>query len=231
MPAKKSVAKTKKTTSKSKDTAESFSENIKDSKKSSEVAPSRKNTLLSKKITWIALGLGVIVLIAALANKYFVVAWVDNKPITRVELINSLQNRYGKDMTEELIVENLLLSEAAKRKIAISTDDINKEIKNLEDKNGGSDKFNQMLTTNGLTRNDLSKLLRIQLIREKMFSNGTEVSDKELQEYIDQNKEQLPEVTEEVKTSLKDQLKQQKMATNFNNWLSENLKSARVKRI
>lgn len=231
MPAKKSVAKTKKTTSKSKDTAESFSENIKDSKKSSEVAPSRKNTLLSKKITWIALGLGVIVLIAALANKYFVVAWVDNKPITRVELINSLQNRYGKDMTEELIVENLLLSEAAKRKIAISTDDINKEIKNLEDKNGGSDKFNQMLTTNGLTRNDLSKLLRIQLIREKMFSNGTEVSDKELQEYIDQNKEQLPDITEEVKTSLKDQLKQQKMATNFNNWLSENLKSARVKRI
>lgn len=191
----------------------------------------KSQSIFSRRITWIALIIGVVLLLLALANKYLVIAWVDGKPVTRLQLVQSLQNRYGKDMTEELIVEKLLLSEASKKNITVSQKDIDAEVKKLETQNGGADKFKEMLTSNGLTRDDLSKLIKIQLIREKMFATDTDVTDAELNKYIEDNKTQLPEITDEVKASLKDQLKQQKMATNFNKWLTDNLKSSRVKRI
>src|SRR5437763_1391236 len=68
-----------------------------------------------QKSLYIILGLVGLAVVLFLISKYMVVAWVDNKPITRFEYYSSLEKKYGKDVREQLIVEKLINDEAQKR--------------------------------------------------------------------------------------------------------------------
>lgn len=178
---------------------------------------------------------GAAVLLAVLGNKYLIVAWVDKKPVTRFEYYANLDKRYGKDLREELIVEKLINDEAINRKVSVTNTDIANESKKLEEAQGGADKLNQILQMQNLSRNDLSRLLRLQLLRQKLFGSGINISDDEVNKYIDTNKETFAspsaEVDKQTKESVREQLKQTKINSSFNSWLTEALKSSRVIRL
>ncbi len=194
-----------------------------------------KKFQLSKRGYFLLTLIGLLVILFVLGNKFLVVAWVDKKPITRFEFYNALEKRYGKDLKDELIVERLLNDEAAQKKIVVTDNDVNNEIKKIEDQQGGADKLNQVLSLQNLTRDDLKRLVKLQLLRTKIFSDGVVITDQDVTSYIDANKDVIQKdangnVDDKTKQSIKDQLKQQKINDNFNKWLSENLNGPRVNR-
>lgn len=180
-------------------------------------------------IAAVVVGLG---LLAFVASKYLVVAWVDNKPISRFDLMGELDKRYGKDTREQLIVQSLIASEAQKKNVSVSDVDIDAEVQKIETEQGGADKLNQALQMQGISQGEFRNLVRLQLLRQKLFSGGTSVSDGEVEAYITENKAQLPEtIDDKIKSSIKDELLQQKTAATYSAWLKDAIAGSRVKRI
>ena len=191
---------------------------------------STNRSLKSKKLFIPLLLLGI-VLLAFLASRLLVVAWVDNKPITRWDYYKTLDAKYGKEIKEQLIVQQLVESEANKRKVTVSQDELNQEIQKIETEQGGADKLNQILQIQGISQDEFKSLVKLQIMKQKMFAQDVAVSDDEVNKYIEENKAQFDTVDDQLKANLKEELLQQKINTNFNNWLQGVLESPRVKRV
>lgn len=185
-----------------------------------------------RKVFWGLLVVAGLVLLGWLTSKYLVVAWVDGQPVTRIELMGELEKRYGKDTREQLVIQKLIANEAKNRGTNVSEEDINTEIKRIEQEQGGADKLKEVLQMQGISQPEFRNLVRLQLLRQKMFGVNVSVADKEVDQYIEQNKAQLPEeIDNALKLRIKEEIKQKKVATDYNTWLQEALNGTRVKRI
>ncbi len=225
---KKKAAKSKKVLKPKKETTLSVS-NTTVMKLSSLREKLNFSKLYSQKRLFILIGLVVLVVLVVLASKYIVVAWVDKKPVTVFEYYSELDKKYGKDVKEQIIVERLVNSEASNRGINISGQDLENEIKRIETEQGGADKLNQILEIQGISQNEFKKLVRLQLIKQKMFEGNISISEDDVKKYIDDNK--VTEVDDKMREQIKTQLKMQKINTEFNNWLKGALQSSRVMRV
>ncbi len=84
-----------------------------------------------------------------------------------------------------------------------------------------------------MTRKDLEENYRLNLLVEKILSERIQVTDEEVQKYIDDNSESFPEGTdmESVKTIIVEQLKQQKMSTEYQSFINELKEKADIKTV
>ncbi|EKD91266.1 MAG: hypothetical protein ACD_30C00033G0001 [uncultured bacterium] len=71
-----------------------------------------------------------------------------------------------------------------------------------------------------------------------MFGKDVAIADAEVEKFLEDNKAQLPDMTEasaeakqKLNSEIKDQLLQQKINENFNQWLTTNLSGSRVSRL
>jgi parvulin-like peptidyl-prolyl isomerase len=183
---------------------------------------------ISRKVLYAIAGILGLVLLALVINKFLVIAWVNNKPISWFEYYKNLDKRYGKDLKEELIVEKLLVDEGKSKGINLNDSEVDAEIQKIETEQGGKEKFDEILTAQGISRPDLKKLVGLQLIRKKLFEKDATVSAEEVEKYIQDNKSQLPEVDDKLRQNIKDQLTQQKASESFNKWLSDAVNSSKV---
>lgn len=161
--------------------------------------------------------------------KLLVIGWVDQTPLNRISYYRQLDAKYGKDLKEQIITEQLIDNEAKKRGVTASEDDINQEIKKLEDQNGGAANLDQLLKSRGITRSELRNQVRLyRVLVTKMFGANVTVSDDEVNKYLEANKNQIKEATDQVKAQIKEELKFQKIGEAFNSWLTQARASNRV---
>lgn len=188
---------------------------------------------------------GVLAL-AYIGYKYLIVGWVDNTPITRIEMYKNLEERYGKDMREQIITERLILNEAQNKGIIISNEEIDSEIKKVETQQGGADKLDQILQLQNISRSELTRQIKLQIIITKLFGDNVLITDQKVDEYIKSNQNQLgllnqdgttttgdnseASVSAQQRQELKDQLKQQEISQKFSDWLKDAVNGSRVKR-
>ncbi len=211
-------------------TEETFSEVDADTKKP-------KTKVITRGYMYAVLGVLVLIGLFFAVSRFWIVAWVDNKPITKFELDALLEKRDQGKTTEELIVERLVVSEGKKQKLVVSDAETDAEVKKIEDSQGGAEQLDQILKVQQLSREDFRKLVELQLLKQKLFGGGISVSDEELEKYITDNKDSLPaelfsqpnsSEAAQYKNNLKEQLKQMKINENFNKWLTETISSSRV---
>ncbi len=189
---------------------------------------------------FIAIAATIIVLggLVYLISKYAIIGWVDNKPITKFQLYSNLEKRYGNDTREQLIVEQLILSEAKQKNLSVSDEELAAEIANIEQQQGGADQLAQILQVQGISQDEFRNLVKLQLFRTKIFGEGVNVTDEQVNQYITENQESLPAATagaaqaekDQLRKDVMDQLKQQEISQKFNQWLQTTLQSDRVKR-
>lgn len=199
--------------------------------------PGKKQSL---KKWWIITALGVIAavsLLGYLGYKNMVLAWVDNTPITKLTLYKQLEEKYGKDFTEQLISEALILKEAEAKGVQVSETDIDAEIKKIEDQQGGADKLKQAMDAQNVTMIQLRNQIKYKQMIDKSFGKDVTISDQEVNDYMEKNKEQIPPVenmqaseSAKLKQQVADSLKAEKINKSFQDWLRESLQSSRVKR-
>ena len=176
----------------------------------------------------------VVILIAAVLfylKGLFVVALVNGQPITRIAVIKELEKQGGKQTLSSLVNQTLILQEAKKKNINVSQEEIGKSAKQIEDslKKQGQN-LDTALAVQGMTRQDFLMQLKLRSLVEKLLADQIKVTDKEIVDYIEKNKDTLPTnlKEDEIKKGVKEQLKQQKLASKSQEWLIGLQKSAKI---
>lgn len=175
----------------------------------------------------IALVLGVLYLL----RSFFVAAIVNGQPITRLSVISQLEKTGGQQALDGLVTESLIFQEARKRGVSISDQEVDNSILELENniKEQGQD-LDVMLSYQGMTRDDLTYQIRLQKLLEKMLEDKVAISNEEVDQYLEENKELLPENTspEDLRVMAQDNLRQTKFSTEVQNFLAEIKNSASI---
>ena len=184
-----------------------------------------------KKKLIIVLGVFCLALFLFNYKHLFVVALVNNRPITRLALVRELEKQTGQQVLDTLITKSLILQEADKQNIRIGPERIEEKMKELEEqvKSQGAD-LDTLLQERGQTRKSLGEEIRVQLIIEEILGKDIEVTEAELQNYFEENKEFLGEDAsfEEIKEDLREELKQQKTNERITSWLEELRQNAKI---
>ena len=91
-------------------------------------------------------------------------------------------------------------------------------------------KLDEALALQGATRDDLRKGLRINKLVTKMVGKDVKVTDKEILDYIEANRESLPqgETDEQLRKTVKEQLTQQALGAKAQAWVAELQKKAKI---
>jgi len=184
-----------------------------------------------KKKLIIVLGVFCLALFLFNYKHLFVVALVNNRPITRLALVRELEKQAGQQVLDTLITKSLILQEADRQNIKIEPERIEEKLKEIEEqvKSQGTD-LDTLLQEQGQTRKSLGEEIRIQLIAEEILGKDIEVTEAELQNYFEENKEFLGEDAsfEEIKEGLREELKQQKTNERITSWLEELRQNAKI---
>lgn len=152
-----------------------------------------------------------------------VAATVNGRPITRLSLLSELEKQDGKQVLQSLLTKEIIRQEAAKNNVTVSKDEINAEIAKVEEtikKQGQT--LDQALATQGWSRADLEDQIRTQLLVEKLLAGKIAVTDKEVDDYIKENK------STESKDTILNLLKQQKLMTAYQAWIQDLLSKAKI---
>ncbi len=198
------------------------------------VAP--KTNGLSEKIKnpKLLIGLGVIVLVVALVYLFrsqFVVAIVNGQPISRTAFNTQLEQQSGKDVLNSLITKSLLDQYAASKHVSVSQSEIDSDTKKIEQQlSAQGQTLDQALAARGMTRSQFIDQLRLQKLVEKLLGNNIKVSDKEVQDYIEQHKDQLGDTSnmDEIKAQVRAQLEQDKLSSQAQQLVAKLQKDAHI---
>lgn len=190
---------------------------------------------LLPKVSPLTYVIGAVVIVAVVGAVFFknlfVVARVNGQLVTRLELNSELERLAGKQAINSLVTKVLIQQESNRRKVTVSDKETNDAIAKLSAdlKKQGQD-LDKLLVAQGMTKESLKEQMRIQTLVEKMFSKDVKVTDKEVTDYIEKNKEQLPTTQDEasLKNSVSQQLKQQKLSEVFQNWIATAQKNASI---
>ncbi len=155
--------------------------------------------------------------------RFFLVASVNGQLIGRLTIIQELEKQGGKKTLEVIISKTLINQEAKKRKVNISQKDIDAEIQKIETNvTAQGSTLDQALQQQGMTKNDLTDEIKLQLLVTKMVDNNISVTDKEIDDYLTNQKAQsslssaqpAPELTrDQAKGAIKQQKLQAKIQT------------------
>ncbi len=106
---------------------------------------------------------------------------------------NPIYNIFKDKVTNELIVKTLLDEEIAKRKITVSQDDVQAELKSIIDKVGSKEELNKILKQREITNQQFTEDLKTQ-IRIKKLVNSIEkinITDKDAEKYYNTHKNEF----------------------------------------
>lgn len=162
----------------------------------------------------------------------FVAATVNGQPITRPYLVQELERQGGKQTLNTLITKTLIFQEAKKQGVTIEKKEIDEELTKVKENLASrGQNLDQILQDQGLTKESLEEQIRMEKLIEKLIGKNVQISDGEVEEYIEKNKESFPDNqdSKQVRETVKAQLRQQKMSSEFQVWLEDLRKAASIK--
>lgn len=191
---------------------------------------SDKSSGLGSKIGIVAVI--VLLLLAFVAYKYKYVltpASVNGQPIYVWDYLWKLHNQFGQDEINSLTTELMIKQAVADSKVSVSKDEIEKEVKNVEQQASSSGGLTAVLAAQRMTMDEFRTRIQLQLAVKKVLSSKIQVTDQEVDDTYKKNKDfykGLPEA--EAKKEVKQQLEDQKFQTEVSTWLSEVRSKAKV---
>jgi parvulin-like peptidyl-prolyl isomerase len=189
-----------------------------------------KSTINNPRI-YIPIILIVLAILIYVFRSWFIVAIVNGQPISRTAFVHELEARNGKQILNELVVRTLVFQEANKKHISISQKEIDDALKGINDQlSQQGQTLDGALAARGMTKADFEDQIKMQKLIEKMLGNQVAVSDQEVNDYIDKNKDTFPPslTGDELKKQVKQQLQQQKLSDKAGLWLQDLQKKAKI---
>ncbi len=226
---KKEDQKTKKTAKKTEKKQEKKAEK-KESKLSKPSCPSCKKLFTKKSII-----ISVVILLVALAYRYrgmYIAAMVNGMPISRLAIVQQAEKAQGAQILEGIITEQLILQEAEQKGVKIDDQVLDQEIADIRTQiEGQGQELEALLAMQGMTLAELKDKIRVQKLVEAMLQDQVEVTQEEIDQYLEDNKEFLDEEAseEELQEDARLALEQQKLGQKYQEWLQEIQDKAEIK--
>ena len=161
----------------------------------------------------------------------FIVASVNGQFISRLSLIAELEKQGGKTTLDSLITQALILQEAEKKGITVGNDKLDQEMQQIEaNLTSQGQNLEQVLGLQGMTQDQLREQIRIQKIAEEIVGKDIEVTDEEVENYYKENVDSFPKDKDEseIRASIKQQLKQQKINEAIQLWIQSLHDNAKI---
>lgn len=147
------------------------------------------------------------------------VAKVNNVDITRASLYDEMVKAGGQQTLDSLITLEVIRQEMDKQSLAVTEEDINKEIDSLKATFPSEEDFNATLEQRGMTLDELKEQATTQIQLKKLLGDKVQPTDEEIKETYDMYKDSYatPEQirashilveTKEEAEKIKEQLKQ-----------------------
>ena len=191
----------------------------------------KKSIKISKKTIIIIAIVIVVAVLIYFGRSLIVAATVNGSPISRWSVIEKLEKTTGKSLLDSMITEKLIQDEAKAKKIVVTEDEINAEIKKIEDqiKTQGIT-LDSALSEQGMTRDDLKKQILLQKEVEKLVADKISVTEQEISKYIADNKVSVTKGEEgTVNEQVKSELINQKLNTEAQVLINELKSKAKIK--
>ncbi len=177
-----------------------------------------------------------VVIILVLAALYFykgvfIAATVNGMPVSRLAVVQELENASGADALDAIIKQKLIDQEADKQGITVTEEEITSEFERVEKLVSDQGMtLDDALAAQGLTRNDLRGKILSQKKLEKILGDKIKVTDEDVEQYIKDNAVVVDKTKEaETKANLKGNLEEQKFAEEAARYVDELLSKADVK--
>lgn len=182
-------------------------------------------------IAILLVGVFILTALFLFARKTLIVATINGTPLTRFEVIKALEKQGAKQVVDSLVSQTLLIQKAKQEKIETTPEEIASEIKKIEEqlKEQGSE-LNTVLATQGMTQKDLEEQIKLRLLLDKLLAGKTKVTDKEVVDYLEQNRDSYPEemTDKELKKTIREQLENQKLSTAAQELLTKLKEEAKI---
>jgi foldase protein PrsA len=158
---------------------------------------------------------GILILVVgiyATSKGYVVAAIVNGKPVFRWTVSQMLANRYGKQTLESIISEQLIADAAKSQGVQVTQKDIDAKTNEVVTSLGPNVKLDDLLKYQGMNKAEFEHQISLQLTVEKILGKDVSVTDAEVTEFIEKNKETMV-ATEEaaMKGEAREALTSQKM--------------------
>ncbi len=139
----------------------------------------------------VALSFAGLTLTSAMGNGDAVVT-VNGEPITREAFYERLELEAGEEVLDQMIAE-LLVAQTAERydDVVVTVEEIQAEIDDIKRSYGSEEAFNDAMARFNISLEQLERDIRLNLIINQLTRRGIEVTDEEIQEYYDANREAL----------------------------------------
>ncbi|MBT2662912.1 peptidylprolyl isomerase [Bacillus sp. ISL-45] len=144
--------------------------------------------------------LGLLLIFATAFTRTETAASINGEKITKEELDTKLTEMYGPDILDSLITNKVIEMEAAKEKVKVTGNEIDEELKKLEESYGGEEAFAAALEQNQVPMDRIREDIEVYLLAEKMIGSSIDVSEDELKTYFEENKDSFDQ-KEQVKAS------------------------------
>lgn len=180
-------------------------------------ALNKKLPSVSPKKAAIGTGLLAILLFLFIFKSLFVAAIVNNTIITRFSLDRELEQQAGKQLLDSKISQALVMQEAAKQNIKVSSEELGSKVSEIETQIPQGQTLEDLLSAYGLTRPEFEKQLSYEIIVTKLLEKDITISDDEIKSYFDANKSTFPagSTADSVKSDITEQLRQTKLSENY----------------
>ena len=155
---------------------------------------------------------------------FFVVALVNNRPISRWALDRDLEKAAGSQILNTKIAEMLVLQEGRNQKISISDEEINQEAKKLDDQfKAQGQSLDAVLALQKQSKKEFLRQIKIQLLVEKILGKEIEVTEEEIADYFEANQGLLAEgaTLASEKENLRQTIFNDKLTAKIQPWLTE----------
>lgn len=169
----------------------------------------------------------VVVLLAVLAlvylgsKGYIVAATVNGKPIFGWDVARVVMSRYGNQTLTNLINERLIADAAQKQGVTVTQKDVSAKENELTKSLGPNVKIDDVLKYQGMTRADFDNQVKMQLTVERILGKDVKVSDTEITDFIDKNKDNMTATDEAgLQTEAKQALFSQKVNEKVQTWFT-----------
>lgn len=194
-----------------------------------------KNEMPSMKYLGFYVPLFLLAVVLAAAGygyfRYFNVAVVNGRPISRLDYIKAMEKQGGKQVLDGMVQEALITGEAQKKGVRIDQSVIDAEFAKIETQlKAQGQTLDSALASQGMTKEELTQQIRIQKTAEKLANVPTEVSQTQIDDFIAKNKDQFPKTAtkEEIEKTAKTQLLSQAKSEAITKWFDQLKRDAKI---
>lgn len=166
------------------------------------------------------IALGLLVTYWWKTNSWPVMAMVGMKPVTRMEVMNSLYKQGGASVLENLITQRIIETELDKENVQIDAKEVDDQINKAKASLPAGTTFEAELAKQGLTLPAVRNLISLQLRLTKVTSTRVVVTDSEIADFIKTNGQYLSATSEAGKaTEARTALAQQNQDSAIQKWI------------